>query len=1641
MAKKRLNKKVALIGSAFFVLTAVLIIGMFLYLSRDPQKFIEDGDAAIETARQATDPNQREDLYREAERNYRNAYGLAKTDELKVETMYRLVDVFMDTNKWREVLGSWAQIVRLDAKDLQARYARLKYFYLTAQDNPGLIWQEVASQANEFIDIIEKPDADPELTKADTEKWEIDQLKQKNEKSHRLGPYLYLIRGTANLMNTQLGTVTNKEEALRMAVKDLQKARQMNPGDVEVYLKLAQAAALKGKIDEAKGIMDAKENGQNEAIEILKEGVEATNDRLQANINLLEMKYSFSIAQAILEPDQRKKPLELEPEYLAIVDKFSSNPESFSALAGFYSDLRLGPAYLDKAIESIEKAIELDKNNVDYATAASSLYSRRFNIRGEKRDIYKAIETAKKALLLPDAQETTGPRALIARKNQVRLNSMLVNNYVDLILDSTGPIDKPEGQPATEWLAEAEKAARQIEQVFGSGDAPQVIEWQGMVELAAAKLGKGDVGAAIRKLYKIYTQLKASERSDPHLSYKLAKVFANSTESGAVAEFLRNALLNGIEATRPQARLDYAEILTKAGIWKMALDHIDAFEQRCGVTDRSRLLRISAYTGAGEFADANRYLEQIPQQDPNWMAMKVAILEGKARQIRAIIERRQERPRTGTVMGNILSRRQSQEAVDQRTEEQLAAEMKSNLSECIEYMVKMLEKDPNSLDATTIASVCGYAIVTGYLDQANQLVEQSLKYHPDNPIGLFYKRMLAEPEPAKVSAEKAKQIREEISSEITDPVNRALYLGLLYQMNNEPNKAAEYFNKLVSISGEPELHPDKTTRRRAVGSLFDIALDKKDWETVDKIVQIARRENSDDCSGEFFATRCAIAKEQYETALASIDNALTQRPVFGYGYLLRSRINAALGKETAALADIQTAAGINPFDKSIARELANRLYIRNRNLGGNVSSVQLSEAKAALDRAMMLNPGDLDLMSFYAEYISDTDPQQALALRQSLQENAPSMQNALLLARLAMRLAMDSTDTQRRQALETMAESALKQAKNYDPQNPVVLSSYAEYYRLTGQEEKAEQLLTTAKDSRLLWRYYAQTGQYDEARKLLEQLHESNPKDTDTLKGLLFLAESARSKEDVTKYGEELLSAEQTAENHLLLVQTCLDVGLIKEAEQKLASFRERYPEDGRGLLLTAWLSMKQGRLKEAMELINKRLENDQTDAMAWQLRGQINSMLTEYDQAISDLQQSKTLMDVAATRLALAKAYLKARRTEDAITELKSIAEDPQAPDESRRLLERIYTNSGRIEALDDFYTKILEKMPDSVYWHKHAAGFAGATGKLAKAEELYNLAFQKSLEQNKQDPDALSGYLRAILADGKTDKLSAEASKYIDGDLAFVAYYWMAAARMKLGDRQNAVAYCSKSLQKAQENTAITAETVNKIYSLIGGQDTERLCKQMLADNPDSLPPNLTMFSLCRIKGDYNAALEYIDKCIMNTSTEQRAWSAYTMQKAITLVQAYMKTSDNSYLKEALGAYESLLEKMPNNTTVLNNVAYILADNNQDLDKALEYAKRAYEAKPNDPEYLDTYALVLHKKGRSSEAVQFERAAIQQYEAQQPSTPAEAYEHLGQFHEQLGELSQARSAYEQALETGGDNMPEAVKQRLTAAIGRLGE
>ena len=159
---------------------------------------------------------------------------------------------------------------------------------------------------------------------------------------------------------------------------------------------------------------------------------------------------------------------------------------------------------------------------------------------------------------------------------------------------------------------------------------------------------------------------------------------------------------------------------------------------------------------------------------------------------------------------------------------------------------------------------------------------------------------------------------------------------------------------------------------------------------------------------------------------------------------------------------------------------------------------------------------------------------------------------------------------------------------------------------------------------------------------------------------------------------------------------------------------------------MEALLAKRQGDLDRAFELVNRNLQSSQANAAAWRLRGEIGFLKGDYDQAVADLRKSRSLEDDPVTTTMLAKAYLWAGKDEEAISELKGILDKPGTPREARSLLERVYLNLGRNDAVKQLYADTLAQDPENVEWLNRAATFAINQRDYARAEELYEKAYR---------------------------------------------------------------------------------------------------------------------------------------------------------------------------------------------------------------------------------------------------------------------------------------------------------------------------
>ncbi|MDL2222832.1 tetratricopeptide repeat protein [Bacteroidales bacterium OttesenSCG-928-M11] len=111
---------------------------------------------------------------------------------------------------------------------------------------------------------------------------------------------------------------------------------------------------------------------------------------------------------------------------------------------------------------------------------------------------------------------------------------------------------------------------------------------------------------------------------------------------------------------------------------------------------------------------------------------------------------------------------------------------------------------------------------------------------------------------------------------------------------------------------------------------------------------------------------------------------------------------------------------------------------------------------------------------------------------------------------------------------------------------------------------------------------------------------------------------------------------------------------------------------------------------------------------------------------------------------------------------------------------------------------------------------------------------------------------------------------------------------------------------------------------------------------------------------------------------------------------------------------AYDEALKLNENNVTVLNNYAYFLSLDKEDLEKAERMAAKAVQLKPNNSTYIDTYAWVLFQKENYSLAKFYIEDALSN---SKDNISAEIIEHYGDILFKYGNEEKAIEEWEKAL------------------------
>jgi tetratricopeptide (TPR) repeat protein len=143
--------------------------------------------------------------------------------------------------------------------------------------------------------------------------------------------------------------------------------------------------------------------------------------------------------------------------------------------------------------------------------------------------------------------------------------------------------------------------------------------------------------------------------------------------------------------------------------------------------------------------------------------------------------------------------------------------------------------------------------------------------------------------------------------------------------------------------------------------------------------------------------------------------------------------------------------------------------------------------------------------------------------------------------------------------------------------------------------------------------------------------------------------------------------------------------------------------------------------------------------------------------------------------------------------------------------------------------------------------------------------------------------------------------------------------------------------------------------------------------------------------------------------------AYEQGTLDVTGRLTLASLDLSAQNYAR-ARELYEELLEERPEGTWIQSNLAYVLAEERQDLDRALELAQNAVANEPEHPRMADTLGYVYLRKGLTEPALsQFDAALRLDDESDAPAR-ARIHYHRGLALAELGREQDADAAFAEA-------------------------
>lgn len=523
--------------------------------------------------------------------------------------------------------------------------------------------------------------------------------------------------------------------------------------------------------------------------------------------------------------------------------------------------------------------------------------------------------------------------------------------------------------------------------------------------------------------------------------------------------------------------------------------------------------------------------------------------------------------------------------------------------------------------------------------------------------------------------------------------------------------------------------------------------------------------------------------------------------------------------------------------------------------------------------------------------------------------------------------------------LRMLADSLLQLGDNEEATD--VLS------RMDGQGDKDAALFSKAGFQLL------QEGNTVEAQKMIERSSELSTEAEDLARlGILQL--SMNDVEGMVNLESAAAQAPDSVATQKTLISAYIRTGQLDKAREVAGQWMQNAPDDVAPYLYLSEAEVAEGNTDKALALLDKAEALDSDNRMV--KLAQAKAYIVAGDYADADPLLTRLLANNEADTQALSLLYASTKQQDKPVTAIEQRA---------RKALENHPDNASlriglaRLQmAEQDFATALdtlgpfkADKSAPMAFWPLEGQALI-RTGAMNKAEQHY----KKWASLYPADKAAVLGKLMLDDANNQRESALQTIERFLDkrpdAQIEVLKAYFLALEK-QIEPAREVLTSLPEKVQAVPFVRGINARLL-----LLEGKAKEALADAKAAYGEDANPKNaMLVIASYQNSGQKQAGFDFL--------ADHYAKHPNDLNAAVLYAERLI-TKDRAKAKEV---YHTIMEQLPDNFVVLNNLAYLHLEDGQ-LDNAEPLARRAVELRPKSANAVDTLAQILIARDRVNEA-----------------------------------------------------------------------